>query len=55
MNPSDAKEETPNQAAPAPVKRAYEKPMVTDLGDVLELTRGASGSHVDGNKFTKRN
>lgn len=55
MNPPDAKEETPSQAAPAKGKRAYEKPMVTDLGDVLELTRGSGGSHVDLSKATKRN
>jgi len=33
---------------PSPVKRAYQTPRVTDLGDVREITRGSSGTVFDG-------
>lgn len=49
MKAPAVKEESPQKTSPAPVKRAYEKPAVTDLGDVRELTKGGnSGKTVDG-------
>ena len=30
-------------------KKAYVRPTVTDMGDLREVTRGAMGSHNDGN------
>jgi hypothetical protein len=43
-----------HQVEPQPKRRAYVKPAVADLGDVRELTRGASGSkpeaHSGGHK-----
>ena len=36
-----------NQVEPQPRRRAYAKPVVIDLGDVRELTRGGTGSRSD--------
>ena len=43
-NPDDASN---TQAQPQPRRRAYAKPVVVDLGDVRELTRGGAGSKQD--------
>jgi hypothetical protein len=32
-----------NEAQPQPERRVYAKPVLIDLGDVRELTRGGSG------------
>jgi hypothetical protein len=33
-------------------KQPYEAPAVTDLGSVIELTRGAGGPHLSDNTVT---
>jgi hypothetical protein len=56
MKASDTKEARPQNPflSPPPARRAYEKPAVTELGDIREITLGFGGSNFDLNK-TKRN
>jgi hypothetical protein len=45
---ADANHDPTAELAPAsPLKKRYEKPRLTELGDVRELTRGTTGSHSE--------
>ena len=47
------KDELPQDPAPAPAKRAYDKPAVTELGDVRALTLGGAGTKGDAKGFRR--
>jgi hypothetical protein len=47
MNQENRDDASSSQAQPQPKRRAYAKPVVVDLGDVRELTRGGAGSGGD--------
>jgi hypothetical protein len=48
MNADAHPDPTADELAPAtPRKRPYDKPRLTELGAVRELTRGSGGSHSD--------
>jgi hypothetical protein len=50
---TDAKEKpSAPPAPPAPVKKPYTRPVVAELGDVREMTRGSGGTHNDA-KFSQ--
>jgi hypothetical protein len=55
MKASEVKEAHPLNPLRSPAKRAYEKPSVTELGDVRALTLGPGvGTKIDGKTGTKR-
>lgn len=49
MDACDEKEKSTINRDALPAKRAYEKPLVIEFGDVRELTQGAGKTTVDFN------